>query len=488
MQVGTLPPARKIEPELLGPLGGETLQQTTPPELFPGEDRFLSKSQRSKRVEIWRSLSPLLGRFLAQDEHVLYVAQGVLRPGGLHAATMGALSFRYHQVVLIFTGARLIEVLLDFRGHVSKPRIRSFPWPQVAGIKLSWGSLRVVCGRKKKTTWSLSTRGDKKLLKLLVPRLQERLHPAAVATAVEAPVWHCTECLSGTPARPRHCPTCGTLFRSFKMASLLSLAFPGAGLLYCGHPVLALSDFLGEALLFGLFGSMLATASGSEALYGAVAALVIGFIVTKFESIHVGHLLTSFARSETPARRAGWKKFGAVGGLVSAVAMAALVPLAGKFAAGVDRDLDFAGLESTWSGTRNPSEWRFFENESSLRSQWTHEDGWVVSVFAYPLGQGDTPEKFWGEFSAGMEAQGATHVVSGDQVPAPLKGYRHVSQMAAKDGSHTASINYFVYDPQGRDIHHLLVNVVPEEGRQAEARVKELLGHARWTDAAPPTR
>jgi hypothetical protein len=60
--------------------------------------------------------------------------------------------------------------------------------------------------------------------------------------------------------------------------------------------------------------------------------------------------------------------------------------------------------------------------------------------------------------------------------------------MTAKDGSHTVSINYFVYDPQGRDIHHLLLNVLPEDGRQAGARVKELLGHARWTDAAPPPR
>src|SRR5258706_3269193 len=100
-------------------------------------------------------------------------------------------------------------------------------------MKLSFaGRLMVTPSQGKKQSWRLRMRGDKKLVKLLLPKLQARLLPEGSAQAQGLPLWHCPQCGAAVTPHPDSCASCRAIFRSSRMATLLSLAFPGAGLLY----------------------------------------------------------------------------------------------------------------------------------------------------------------------------------------------------------------------------------------------------------------
>ena len=116
-------------------------------------------SQRRKRAAL-RAVAPALERLLGPDEHVLHVAPAMERVSLLHQLGLGWwLASRYHQVALVFTDRRLIEILLDFRGQKPATRTRSWPWRELAASKISWQGL-VLKPSSAKGAWTISVRGD----------------------------------------------------------------------------------------------------------------------------------------------------------------------------------------------------------------------------------------------------------------------------------------------------------------------------------------
>jgi hypothetical protein len=484
METHTLVEPRKIEPEHFGPLGEGVLQATGPSRLFAGEERFLKGAALKKRCDLWRTAAPLLDRLLDQDERVLYAAQAVQRPTTFQSMSLGWLAHLYHQVLLVFTGRRIIEVLLDQRGKRPATRIRSFPLDQVGKLSLRFLSLALVPVRGKKVIWSLAG-GDRKLLKLLLPRIQERLQPQPVPAQEPTPGWHCPNCLEACVPNPTSCPSCGTLFRSFRLASVLSLAFPGAGLLYAGHPVLAAFDFLGELFVFGFMALMLATAGTDTASIVVFAGMgAFAFALTKFESIHLGHILVTRSRPDDPQRRGLWRKVVGGGGAVSALALIGALALSGTLGAVQKHDIDF--VHAGWEGSREASDWLFFTDDPTLRSQWTHDDGWIVSVFAYPLDGLETYESFRRTFREEVARQDLSNVVEDETLPPPVRGFRHVGELIGEGGVRLTAIYYFVYGPESSEVHQLLTVVETHEAKAVESRVQELLSTARWIPALVP--
>src|SRR5512132_1301462 len=134
---------RGIEPECLGPLADRPLAATSasPGEdtLFPGASTYLSRRQQQRRRQQWEAAGPLAGLVLQPEERIAYVAHAMQVPPVLHAIALGAMALPYHQVVLVFTDRRIIEVLLRWRGKKAGTRVRSFPWAGVrdAGIRLN---------------------------------------------------------------------------------------------------------------------------------------------------------------------------------------------------------------------------------------------------------------------------------------------------------------------------------------------------------------
>jgi len=135
---------------------------------------------------------------------VLYIAPAIQKFGILHYMALGVIVQKYHQVVLVITSRRVLEILLAFNGKTVSHRTRSYAWGQTAEVKLSFGRLMLKSDEGRSETWNLAKRGDRKLLKLLLPKIQERL------TQRPATGGHAWRRRSRWPSRARACSTPGT--------------------------------------------------------------------------------------------------------------------------------------------------------------------------------------------------------------------------------------------------------------------------------------
>ena len=479
----------KIEPEFLGTLGSAplTASPTSGGELFPGASTFLSAGQLRRRREQWQAAQPLAERLLGEQEHVLYVAYAMQVPPPLHALALGAMALPYHQVALIFTDSRLIEVLLGMRGKSAGTRVRSFPYASVGSMKLGFGRLGLIPSDGKKQTWRLPVGGDRKLVKLLLPVLQSSWLGEGAHAAKHLPLWHCPSCGASIPENPRSCDACRASFRSTRLAALLSLAFPGAGLLYAGHPFLAMLDLLGEAVLYAVF-LLLLLENGPRSLAIALGAGSLMFLATKLQSIHMSHILTARSKPESESRRFGYRRFALAGGLASLLIIAGAFPLAASGRPVLDRDLEIDGAGSLWTGSRNAGEWQFFSDESAARSQWVHPSGLHVTLFAYPQGVLDSVSEFRTNFRAGLSKQGVQLIKDDEDVPSPHRGFRFIWLSKTEEGGQAALIHYFVEDRENHDLHQAVAIVKPEHLETADGLVRDLLSHAHWIAATAPLR
>ena len=482
----------KFEPELLGPLQDRPLAETAssggPDDLFPGASTFLSARHQRRRREQWNIVRPLAQKLLRPDEHLLYVAHAMQVPPALHSFALGAMALSYHQVMLVFTESRLIEILLTVRGKTAGTRIRSYPWQAVRDVKVSFAKLRLAPIQGKKQDWRIPLRGDRKLLKLLMARLsQRRLAAGASASPQALPLWHCPSCAAPLAEKALRCQSCSTAFRSPRLAMLLSLAFPGAGLLYAGHPFLALMDCLGEIVFFFLF-LMMMLQSEPGAVASAVFFGAFLFFITKLESIHVSHILVARTKPETPQTQSRYARLAVAGGIASFLLIGSAFPLAGAARPRLDRDLDVVGGGSQWEGTRNVAQWDAFQSNANARSQWQHPSGVRVTLLAYAQSPFDSASDFRSDFRQEWKKQDISLVLDDEDVPAPFKGFRFVGLTHAEDGRPVSLIQYFIVDETNHDIHQATAAVLGEDAVAVDSAVRDLLEHAHWVDPMPPER
>ncbi len=484
------PNQRKIEPELFGPLGERPLVETaptnSPTDLFPGSAAFLKGRQVERRRGQWSSVRTLIDRLLRPEERVLYVAHAMQVPSVFQSLSLGYMAYYYHQVLLVMTDSRMFEILLNMRATAPETRIRSYAWKNVSDLRLRFGGRLMVSPTKgKKQAWRLRLRGDRKLLKLLLPRIKEKLNQEGAAAATTLPAWHCPECGSESSTRPERCLSCSAMFRSPRLAAWLSLAFPGAGLLYAGHPVMATLDFLGELLVFGVFAMALATAADAAQVIGLIIMGTIFLALTKLESIHLGHIMSTRTRPESHARYTGFRRFAFAGGLVSMLALTGAVMASGTLKPILDHDLAVTSPESAWTSSSNRSEWDFFADDESARSQWIHPGGLVLTLFAYPVSSAAEQAEFEQEFLAEMSAQGQV-LLTDEEIPGSFEGFRHLLMTPGEDGEPVTAVNYFVYDRDGRDIHQIFLAVPTSMQDLAVQAAEDFLAQAEWVAPAAP--
>ena len=478
----------RIEPEYLGPLGdrplAETAKSSDPEDLFPGAATFMARRHQRRRRAQWAAVGPLVKRLLRPDEHLLHVAHGMQMPPVFDMFALGAMALPYHQVILVVTDARLIEVTLDVRGKRAGTRLRSFPWSGVRELKVSLGKLTLRPESGKKQAWKVPLRGDRNLIDLLLARLRPRLLQEGAGRAEPLPLWHCPQCGHSLAPNPSSCDHCRTPFRSKRLAAMLSLAFPGAGLFYAGHPFLATMDFLGEVFLYAMF-LVLAVQAEPGSVGVAIGLGAFFFVMTKIESVHLSSILVARSKPEAPTTQSGYRKVVLVGGLVSLILIGGAFPLVGAARPAIDRDLGVTGADSPWQVSRDRSEWDDFADDPTARSRWTHPNGLQVTLFAYPQRLLDSVGDFRNDYLRQMGGAGPTLTVD-DDVPAPFDGFRCVSRRNDGAGTPIALVHYFVIDREHQDIHQLAATVLEEDAGLADEAMRDLLSQARWIDATPP--
>jgi hypothetical protein len=483
----------KIEPEFLGPLGDRPLIEqagkSSPDDLFPGASKFLNAGQQRKRRELWNAVRPMVKRLLQADEHVLHVVYAQQVPPFTHMIGMGHFVYAYHQVLLVLTDQRIVEILLNFRANAPLTRVRSYPYRHLGGLKLSFGKLTAVPSQGKKQGWRIRFGGDRKILGLLLKHLERRLLSEGAAPAQGLPLWHCPQCGAVVPQEPETCVACRATFRSTRLATLLSIAFPGAGLFYLGYPFMGVLDLLGEVTLFAVWVALMCEASASD---GMVPALLLGgffFLLTKVESIHLGRVLGARSIPEPQGRRDRFRRLALAGGVLSAALVAGAFPLAATARPRLERDLDISTQDGAWSGSRRAADWGVFKDERSARSQWTQAaTGAHVTVFAHPQGLLDDQDQFHRAYPPEMEKRSFHTLLDDGKIPAPFHGFRYVGETKTQKGDSVALVAYFLYDQDGHDVHEVSLAVPSQYTEAAEAVVEDLLHHARFVDAIAPQR
>jgi hypothetical protein len=256
------------------------------------------------------------------------------------------------------------------------------------------------------------------------------------------------------------------------LAAALSLAFPGAGLLYAGHPALAALDFAGEALAFVFVAAMFLLAGGPAEVVGAVTFGLLVLVFTKLESAHVASVLVHRTRpDDKPAR---WRGAAAAGAAVTLLLMALPPLLSGAFANRLDRDLDLSANALGWSGGHDPAQWQYGIDEGQ-RSEWIRDDGEALFVFAQPLSLEETFETVAETYRLQYGDQAFQPVVVGG-----FEAVRVVEHQVDEEGGPYLWVRWILFDRDCDDLHILGVVVFDGGIEPVEADLDELLQTASW--------
>ena len=460
-------------PAFLGPLDDDLTPVTGPVKAFEGEEKYLSARKLDARVKLCKELAPILGQVLDQEETVLHVLPALHYPRFFDFFGFGLWWTLFFRATLILTDRRVIEVLMR-DGRRAGTRVCSYSWGQVSDLKFSMAALKLKPAKGRVQKWKIIERGDRKLLKLLVPNIQQLL-PGDIHVPRPVPLWHCPECGAASSEHPKQCTQCETPFKTRRLAAALALAFPGAGLLYAGHPILATLDLLGEMFMYVFVAVLFLVATGPSEM---VAAVIVGLVIlffTKLESAHMASVLVH--RTKADRVNTKWRRAAIVGAVVSVVLLAIPPILSGSFGNQLDRDLDLSANDLGWSGGRDPEQWQY-GIEPNQRSEWIRDDGQAVFVWSWTMSAGETYESLATASNTG-----------GQEVPiepisiANLDGFRVEQSDVDDEGDTYVWVRWVLFDRQFDDVHVVGAVVYPGGVEAFEADINELLQNAAWIPA-----
>jgi len=487
MDFHTPDPRWTVDPHLLGPLTDDPTVEDGSSLLFPGERRWLSARAVHRKRALLEGVTSVLGSLLTGDERIVYLLAAHQQPTFWQIGAFGWTWYRMHQVALVLTNQRLIEILMDLRGSKPSTRIRSYPWAGVGKLKPGAGKLAVTMIDGGKHAWRIGARGDRKLLKQLAPKIRALIDQRRGTLLPEdAHYWHCPRCFGRVAPNPEACGTCGTRFRTTKAATLLALAFPGAGLLYAQRYYLGTLDLIGELFLYGLAVSMLVFSSRSEdiAIFGGLAGFML--VATKVESVHLSRILVRRARPVSERAAAGWRRFAWSGGGLSIAALLLAGAVTGRLAPTLARDLEFQAAESGWLATRMVEEFSMNE-DGDQRSEWFHpESGQGVVVFAYVLDPWTEFDTWVDDFLASLGAQGLDSMILDKGFSPGFTGVGCFVSDGPLSDAEWLHLNYLVWDERSPAVHHVYSYFPADYRAEAMRRLETLFGTATWIPVADP--
>ncbi len=349
------------DPAFLGPLDDEFVPVTGEDRCFAGEETYLSRRKLDAREKLVTAIQPTLDLVLDSDE-----TSAPHRPSDPQPAVFRCLRFRhvvrllFFRAALVLTDRRVVEIMLR-KPDRADTRTCSYSWGQVQDLKFKLGTLTLKPAEGRTQKWKIQERGDRKLLKLLVPKIIEQLVPGDIHAPRPVPLWHCPECGAATPKCPDEC---------FELRDPVQIAGSGGGarprLSRCGSGVRRspgprrVSISSARASCSPHRRGLVPVGAGPEAMASAVlVACDVPLLHQARERPPLdGPRLAAPVRTRTARSGAAppWSvrslslALMAVPPVFTGVLWAALVNI-------VDRDLDFASNDLGWSGGLDPDEW-----------------------------------------------------------------------------------------------------------------------------------
>lgn len=298
-------PDISVHPNQLPRLGSHAGVNLREDCVFTNDKGEEKKRIRKRATYALEELQGPLGKLLARDEVVLYVARGLAPAGALEQFTLGWYVYDVKLCTLVFTNRRLLQFSVKRRffggdtGWNWKRGLRGVYWGDVAEGKVKgWLSkslpLKYRSG-KKETFWRLRSQDGRKI-KLLLDALLPKT--AAESTAAQGIVSLCPDCVAALTPGVYRCPQCGLTFKDEKTAIWRTILIPGGGDFYTGDRSLGAAHAFAEglflvvlaSLLLEIFGVVKPSPGEAPATWGAVVGVLIALgivkLLTAYHSLH----------------------------------------------------------------------------------------------------------------------------------------------------------------------------------------------------------
>jgi hypothetical protein len=443
-------------------------------------DTSLPKARR-RTIEAIRDR---LSRLLASDEPMLDFTEAIGDAPLLARAVLGAAWAPSHRVALVFTPRRLVEIGLSATGRRALGRVRSFPWDRIAGFTIHDEWLEIRGWDEKLHRWRLRDLPD--------AASQERVHRQAdlavsaygPTSARPDPVLHCSRCGARRHDDGSECSRCGAAARIPGRAARLAVAVPGGGHLYAERRPAAALRFVAEIVVFAAVAYRML---GTTDLWRVLGLIGVGTFALGLMKCHALMSARRLAERAGTVSRTGdrlWRLAQPAGLLVSLAALVAPLTMIGAMDDDLSWDLVPATATGDWTGSAVTT--AEVSTPLVLRSRWTHRDGQVVTMRAWPF------EPF--ESAAATRSRVVSEYGASDE---PFRIGSHLALRAVEpltrgSGASINRITLFVIDPLGRDVH--AVSTDSDEPDRAEERLRDLLERSYWVrprarlspDSGPP--
>ncbi len=267
-----------------------------------------AKGRPSRRVEkrttkLLAKVSPILERIMEPDEQIVGAAPACSPFSTLEFLTTGYIITAIKRCVLVITDRRMLHLPTKSnsspRGSISQVRFADVESASAKGLLAK--ELKLVYRDGRKEGFSGLDRASARRFGAWIAERAGQGAPSAVGGRH----FLCPECARALAEADDRCGGCGFAFRNRKKALRYSLAFPGGGYFYTGHPVMGVLDALVEGFLILTIvsGVGLAMAGEPDMWPGlAILAAALGFekLITVY---HASHYVSEFlpARAAAPA-------------------------------------------------------------------------------------------------------------------------------------------------------------------------------------------
>jgi hypothetical protein len=423
----------------------------------------VSKGVRNPKLR--QAVNEIVPKLMYPLENLHGVVEGAEAVGLDQRATLGFGWPWLSRVVLLITDRRLLELSVRPMGRRLEGRVRTFPWSAVKAISCSVHRLQLTARTGQTVEWEV---------RLPIARTAlDRIRNSADRLGEPFGNRVCNRCGSAAFSGGRVCSGCRAGVVDPHEVASYGWKIPGAGLWMTRHPVLGMGRLVLELIAVLVFGRVVLESGGALVLAAAVLGAAVLLTLIKLESIRMARLMA--ARSGVGLRwsRRLWDRLRIPAVVLFAVLLAAPLFFAGSMNTQISADLDFVVSDEPWSRASADA----LGNDPSLRSAWSHRDGWMVTVTAESL------EPF-ADFESTYPWIERENGDSDEQTPiSDFETYMVVDLAPpAELPEGTTNLELHVLDRSGRDVH-TLATTSPATAVQARAsEIRNLLRHAIWID------
>lgn len=259
--------------------------------------RGVERFQRSLLANL-----PQLEHFLESDEQVKKLTAAVSPTSLLEQLTAGWIVFFVNRAILVFTDRRILHVpttpALGYRDSIAEIR-----YSDCKDIRVRGRTLIVDYRGGKRERFLSLTGSQRRWVKEFCKGLRFDEAPAAEGPGATPRRRHlCPRCT--TPLEPEvyECRSCRLAFKDLGTAIRRSVALPGGGYFYTGHPFIGIADFIAEAFLLLLFALSLWNAlQGASGAWAGVVIFGVALVIEKLVTIyHAKRYVNEYIPTERP--------------------------------------------------------------------------------------------------------------------------------------------------------------------------------------------